>query len=228
MAALLTSKPEQEHNLLRLLADKIGDSDRTVSSRTSYHLLQILQAHPLMKSIIVREMASIVLRPATISGASVSNGKHNRNASKAPISASASLRSGDHSRYYGIITLNQIMLSRTKQDKMIANSLIEVYFDIFKDLLDTHANEAEDTTPIAVDPKDRKRRRDEMTGKRNTGDRNLKAKPRKERRRIEKTQHTLEAESKIMAAVLTGVNRAFPFSEVDGNMWVFILQISCW
>jgi ribosome biogenesis protein MAK21 len=215
LAALLSSKPEQEQNLLRLLVDKLGDSDKTVSSRTSYHLLQLLQAHPMMKTIIVREVASIVLKPAN---APVQvTGQKIRFSAPAPVSHSASLRSTDHSKYYGIITLNQIMLTRTPQDKQVANRLIEIYFDIFKDLLGTHGDSADDVA-TTKDPelKDRKRRRDEKRGKFAKG--SAKDVSRKERRQQEKSQQALEAESKMMAAVLTGVNRAFPYSEIDGDV----------
>lgn len=218
LANLLASKPEQEQNLLRLLVDKLGDSDKTVSSRTSYHLLQILNAHPLMKSIIVREVAAIVLRPAP-PPVKPAAGPENKNRGKgSATSASPTIRSVDHSKYYGIITLNQIMLTRTPQDTLVANKLIEVYFDIFRDLLGTHGDDEEETAK-PTELVDRKQRRTEKaTGKRKRDEDKLKALPRKERRKIEKSQQVLEAESKIMAAVLTGVNRAFPYSDIDGNL----------
>ena len=223
LASLLSSKPEQEQNLLRLLVDKLGDSDRTVSSRTSYHLLQLLQNHPMMKTIVVREVAALVLRPTASAPIAVASGHHGKKASAtsaAHPSATAGVRSSDHSRYYGIITLNQIMLSRTDQDKLVANRLIEVYFDIFKDLLGNYSEE--DDAPQAEELKGRKQRRDEQKGGKRKRDQQgaekLKALPRKERRRIEKSQQALEAESKIMAAVLTGVNRAFPYSEIEGDV----------
>lgn len=227
LAALLASKPEQEQNLLRLLVDKLGDSDKSVSSRTSYHILQLLQAHPLMKPIIVREVAGIVLRPTGQSSAlpTATGGKKikfgtngNAPASAASASVAAAARSVDHSKYYGIITLNQVMLSRTEQDKLVANRLIDVYFDIFKDLLGSQLGEEElqGTAGAGNDLKDRKQRRDEKRGKPvRSATQNL---ARKDRRKIEKSQQALEAESRIMAAVLTGVNRAFPYSEIDGNV----------
>ena len=230
LAGLLSSKPEQEQNLLRLLVDKLGDSEKTVSSRTSYHLLQLLSEHPMMKNIVVKEVAALVLRPtgqsapvtsATGQGKKIKFGDNGAIAtSTSRPSATAGIRSGDHSRYYGIITLNQIMLSRTQQDAQVANRLIEVYFDIFNDLLGSH-DTTYDEDAGAGSLVDRKARREEKSGKRKRNaveEARLKAMPRKERRKLEKTQQALEAESKIMAAVLTGVNRAFPYSDMDGDV----------
>lgn len=239
LAALLSSKPEQEQNLLRLLVDKLGDSEKTVSSRTSYHLLQLLGQHPMMKNIVVKEVAALVLRPtgqaapiasATGQGKKIKFGDNGSAAAPAAtmaskLSATAGIRSGDHARYYGIITLNQIMLSRTQEDAQVANKLIEVYFDIFNDLLGSHDDDIGQAGAGAGadggELKDRKQRRDEKSGKRKRNaveEARLKALPRKERRKLEKSQQALEAESKIMTAVLTGVNRAYPYSEMDGGV----------
>ncbi|KAF7966143.1 hypothetical protein HWV62_39942, partial [Athelia sp. TMB] len=59
IGALLRSKPEQEHNLLRLLVNKLltrvfpqGDTEKSICARASHHLLTLVQAHPAMKSVI--------------------------------------------------------------------------------------------------------------------------------------------------------------------------------
>ncbi|KAG8812497.1 hypothetical protein FRC17_002013, partial [Serendipita sp. 399] len=62
IAQLLISKPEQEQNLLRLLVNKLGDSEKSIASKASYHLHQLLQAHPKMKAVIVREISALVLK----------------------------------------------------------------------------------------------------------------------------------------------------------------------
>ncbi|KAG8730021.1 hypothetical protein FRC12_020558, partial [Ceratobasidium sp. 428] len=103
---LLKEKPEQEQNLLRLLVNKLGDSDRSVASKASFHILQLLVPHPSMKGVIVREMTSLVLKPQN---------------------------DHTHARYYGVITLNQFTLA--PGDKDIAAALIGLYFQIFEDIL---------------------------------------------------------------------------------------------
>lgn len=106
--ALLTAKPEQESNLLRLLVNKLGDRDRKIASRASYMLLQIQTSHPGMKPIIVRTIEQeILLHP-----------------------------SQDHrSKYYAINTLNQTILS--SKEPAVAEALMVIYFDMFVTLLKT-------------------------------------------------------------------------------------------
>ncbi len=60
---LLRDKPEQEQNLLRLLVNKLGDPERSVASKTSNHILELLTAHPAMKFIVVREIANLIMKP---------------------------------------------------------------------------------------------------------------------------------------------------------------------
>jgi len=103
---LLREKPEQEANLLRLLVNKLGDSDKKVASKTSYSLLQLQVPHPLMKSTIISAIESdLLFRP----GQSL------------------------HARYYAVITLNQTSLS-SKQES-VTKQLLHIYFDLFTQLL---------------------------------------------------------------------------------------------
>lgn len=196
---LLSEKPEQEHNLLRLLVNKLvsvsalvcrcrltdqgepyqGDLHRPLASKTSYFLLSVLQANPGMKPIVIREIAALVLRP-------VSSGPTHDKA----------LARLDHSAYYGIITLNQVVLSRAEPE--VATRLIDVYFEIFTDLLARidHAKQA-----IEAAPKKTKK--------------NQKIKQASKAELEIKAEQEEEGDSKMLAAILTGVNRAFPYAELD-------------
>ena len=128
---LLRNKPEQEHNLLKLLVNKLasafssdrifldcnsmqGDGERQICSRASYHILQVLQTHPAMKAVVIREMTSLIFAPVAAS-------------SKAKNTAN------EHVRYYAAITLNQTFLQ--PGDTSVALQLIDVYFRMFEDLL---------------------------------------------------------------------------------------------
>jgi ribosome biogenesis protein MAK21 len=122
--AILSSKPEQEHNLLRLLVNKLGDSSKQLASRASYHLLQLLEPHPAMKMVIVGEIASLILRAPLSTSAKV-------HVDKAQDSAGIN----SHARYYATITLNQLVLSHSEQDTQLARKLIQIYFDLFNVLL---------------------------------------------------------------------------------------------
>ncbi|TKX23838.1 putative ribosome biogenesis protein NOC1 [Elsinoe australis] len=103
---LLKDKPEQEENLLRLLVNKLGDTDRKIASRTSYLLLQLQVTHPAMKRIVIDAIENECLfRPSQ----------------------------SMHAKYYSIITLNQTILG--KGDQETASQLLRIYFSLFVQLL---------------------------------------------------------------------------------------------
>ncbi|MCJ1245014.1 hypothetical protein MMC30_002215 [Trapelia coarctata] len=103
---LLRDKPEQEANLLRLLVNKLGDSDKKIASKTSYYIIQLETSHPLMKPTIISSIESdLLFRP----GQSM------------------------HAKYYAVITLNQTLLS-TKEEA-VAKQLLSIYFGLFGLLL---------------------------------------------------------------------------------------------
>ncbi|MCJ1284701.1 hypothetical protein MMC26_004037 [Xylographa opegraphella] len=103
---LLRDKPEQEANLLRLLVNKLGDSDKKISSKTSYNIIQLETSHPFMKSTIINSIESdLLFRP----GQSM------------------------HAKYYAVITLNQTVLSAKEEE--VAKKLLEIYFALFLSLL---------------------------------------------------------------------------------------------
>ena len=105
--SLLKDKPEQEANLLRLLINKLGDSDKKISSKTSFNILQLENAHPSMKPIIIASIESdLLFRPGQSS----------------------------HAKYYATITLNQTVLS--SREEIVAKSLLNIYFALFLELLE--------------------------------------------------------------------------------------------
>ncbi|KAF3480128.1 CCAAT-box-binding transcription factor [Arthroderma uncinatum] len=165
---LLKEKPEQESNLLRLLVNKLGDPSKKIASRASYLLLQLEQAHPLMKGTIVSSIESESLfRPGQ----------------------------SQHAKYYGVITLNQTILS-TADDK-VASQLLDIYFPLFVALLkpkkETH-----------VSGKHKKKDKSSKQGKKGHG---------KEEEIIAKGEaQDEELREKLISAVLVGVNRAYPFT----------------
>jgi len=107
-----------------------------------------------------------------------------------------------HAQYYTIITMNQTVL--TSRDTAVANRLIEVYFMLFVKLLRGGASPQEDKK---VGSKKQKRK--------------VKGAPKRRRGAVnwdELNQQEEEVNSKILSAVLTGVNRAFPFSKVESDV----------
>ncbi|KAJ4399298.1 RNA-binding ribosome biosynthesis protein mak21 [Neurospora sp. IMI 360204] len=166
---LLRDKPEQEANLLRLLVNKLGDRERKIASRASYLLLQLLNVHPAMKSIVISTVEQeVLLKPGQ------------------------SLRT----RYYAIITLNQTILST--KEPAIANTLLRIYFEAFLSLLKTGSL----GNLEALNPEEK------------SGGSNRKAKKGKPNH-TEASANEQDTTQKLVSALLTGVNRAVPFTTAD-------------
>ena len=172
---LLREKPEQEANLLRLLVNKLGDSDKKIASKTSYNILQLQIPHPLMKSTIISAIESDLL-----------------------------FRSGQslHAKYYAIITLNQTTLS-VKQDD-VTKQLLSIYFSLFTQLL---------TKPITP-PRDDiviNRMGDVQGGGGTVG--------RKARKKLALQERSTatndQLREKVISTILTGVNRAMPYTSTN-------------
>jgi ribosome biogenesis protein MAK21 len=108
-----------------------------------------------------------------------------------------------HARYYAINTLNQTILSGKEED--VAQRLLSIYFDQFVSLL---KKPEPLTTPIGpvVNHKGQIQGGGAPMGKK------AKAKAAKETEAKAANEDTTE---KMISAVLTGVNRAFPFSKTD-------------
>ena len=106
-----------------------------------------------------------------------------------------------HAQYYTIITMNQTIL--TSRDTAVANRLIEVYFMLFVKLLRSGIKD-----PVKV--------------KSQKSQKKVKGAKKKKRGAVnweELNQQEEEVNSKILSAVLTGVNRAFPYSKVENDVY---------
>ncbi|QIX02269.1 hypothetical protein AMS68_007786 [Peltaster fructicola] len=176
---LLKDKPEQEENLLRLLVNKLGDTDRKIASRASYLLLQLETTHPAMKAVITNSIeADCLFRPGQ----------------------------STHAKYYAIVTLNQTILSGKEQE--VANKLLEIYFSMFVQLLN---DQSDDRPQPVAKPIDRAQGGGGKAGK-------MAAKKRKAEERTNEAD--AQTREKLLAQVLTGVNRAFPFADTDNPQFV--------
>lgn len=102
-----------------------------------------------------------------------------------------------HAKYYAIITLNQFVL-RPGNPK-VANRLLDVYFTLFKAIL-SRSEKSQATAPV-VEKKI-------VAG----------ANDRKRKKTITKPtlgKSEVELDEKVTAQVLTGIHRAFPYSQKD-------------
>ncbi|KAI9722802.1 MAG: hypothetical protein M1828_004498 [Chrysothrix sp. TS-e1954] len=102
-----------------------------------------------------------------------------------------------HAKYYAVITLNQTFLKNGEPDT--ANKLLDVYFNIFVTVLNKsrHPQEAKRSKNHSKDIKRRKR-----------------PDPKAEDGGLTPEQ---QLDDKIIAQVLTGINRAFHFAKSDGD-----------
>jgi ribosome biogenesis protein MAK21 len=107
----------------------------------------------------------------------------------------------ERARYYAITFLNQIVLTKAANDSEAANSLILLYFRLFDVIVRTLKTEE----PAEM-PKEQKKRHKK------------KNRPMKKSELEAKQLVSMDSvNSKMMAAILTGVNRAFPFSQIDSK-----------
>jgi ribosome biogenesis protein MAK21 len=166
-----------------------------------------------MKGVIVREIVSLVLRP---SAGSHQNAAEHHPSSNPKTKTKQKLNKKDtggnaHAKYYATITFNQIML--TPKDREVAMQLIHVYFEMFKELL------GEATDAVREDVKEHGERQPRMDKRGRVLDVG-KQKGKKHIKQVKGAAGFTEIEdsqSKLISAILTGVNRALPFAKIDSG-----------
>ncbi|KAM9982841.1 hypothetical protein ACTFIZ_007363 [Dictyostelium cf. discoideum] len=106
---LLLKKPEQEEVLLTLLVNKLGDEDGSNAGKAVKLLEKLLEAHPAMKLVVIREIELFLYRP--------------NNSNKA--------------QYNALYYLNKIQVACDKDGtssvemKEMSHRLIKLYFTFF-------------------------------------------------------------------------------------------------
>src|SRR6266404_7186058 len=137
-----------------------GDPESAISARISYHLLQILQEHPAMKNVIIRETAALIMRP--LPPAFHGKPTHIRftDDSKPTLKQEKNVWR-THARYYAAITFNQIVLSTSDVDRAVARTLIDIYFKLFREIVGERDPEyADDKASIKEELKDKRKDKD--------------------------------------------------------------------
>ncbi|PQE17545.1 ccaat-box-binding transcription factor protein [Rutstroemia sp. NJR-2017a BBW] len=110
-----------------------------------------------------------------------------------------------HAKYYAINTLNQTILSAKEEE--VAKKLLGIYFGLFVSLL-KKPEPVKPATSLTLNKKG------EIQGGGAPMGKKAKAKLTKEEEAKQASEETTE---KLISAVLTGVNRAFPFSKSDDS-----------
>ncbi|KAG5457771.1 MAG: CBF/Mak21 family-domain-containing protein, partial [Olpidium bornovanus] len=104
-------------------------------------------------------------------------------------------------QYYAVIALNQTILTNADQD--VAAKLVDLYITIFKQLL--HEGGGEDATKPTEGKREKAMKKKKRKCKGSTS--------------VTSNPTIIEGErSKLVTALLTGVNRAFPFAKMDENV----------
>lgn len=114
-----------------------------------------------------------------------------------------------HTTYYSALTLNQTILKRSEPS--LANQLIKTYFTLFeKFLIQTDADNSEDKVKTSDKSYENKRKKNFKKGKH--GGKSVKQ---------EKSDNDVveEKNTKLFGAILTGLNRAFPFADMPGSVY---------
>lgn len=123
-------------------------------------------------------------------------------------------RVSERAQYYAIITLNQTILNARQVE--VANKLINIYFVFFKRMLGDQESQLKKTKRTLKENRnkvDKKRKKDagKTKGPHRTPGEVLE---------LQDAEH-----SKMITAVLTGVNRAFPFAKVEEKVFADHMDI---
>lgn len=191
-----------------------------MASKASHHILTVLQAHPAMKAVVAREVSALVLRPSGAVGSAAPSTHIKFDDDKGKKAApAAKAEAVGHGRYYGLITLNQMTLTRKDQD--VAGRLVDLYFEVFREILgDPHGlqedeEQAEDNEEVGEDKVQKVAGKVEKWRGRRKG-----AKPKGDRKTALEEEELVETtKAKLVAAILTGINRALPFAKLDETMF---------
>ena len=175
-----------------------------------------------MKNIVVREIVSLILKPRASTAAASSIGHSELSSStkttkivfsdppststpKPPKKSSTEDKKTvgtSHARYYAAITFNQIVLSTSLADRDVARELINIYFELFKDILGKDDVDSKDVTKdVSKTKQTTSKTRSEQQGKEVKGDAGF--------------TELEDSDSRLISAILTGVNRALPFAKLD-------------
>ena len=116
-----------------------------------------------------------------------------------------------HAKYYAIITLNQTVLS--DKEETVARKLIQIYFDLFVALLKPPTAKPQHEEV----PAPKLNRQGQVQG---GGGKAGKKARRKAELELAAQKSDEELTEKMISAVLTGVNRAYPFASTDDSTFV--------
>ena len=168
-----------------------------------------------MKAIVIQETTALIMRPTPpMVPSTASRFQTNRHTQLSKDPKSTHQREKNvwraHAQYYAAITFNQTVLSTSAADRAAARKLMDVYFQLFREVVGEREPElaGDDATPTKENLKDK--------GKEPV----LKKGPRakiKEVRGAAGFAEVQDANAKLLGAILTGISRALPYAQFGGG-----------
>jgi ribosome biogenesis protein MAK21 len=116
-----------------------------------------------------------------------------------------------HAQYYAAITFNQIVLSTSATDRAAARKLMDVYFQLFREVVGEREPELADDDATSTKEKLKDKGKEPIVKK---GARKGK---RKEVRGAAGFAEVQDANAKLLGAILTGISRALPYAQFGGG-----------
>ena len=175
-----------------------------------------------MKSVIVREVRALVFRlPASTAAQAApstpavhthirfadadSSSSKPKPAAKSDKEKGPEARWNSHAWYYSAVTLNQIVLTPSTTDRVVARTLVDMYFEMFEEILGSK-----------TDVDDSRNIEEQSTGH----DKGAKGKGKDKKQKAKEVKgeagftEVEDSSSRLIGAILTGVNRALPFAKM--------------
>uniref|UniRef100_A0A060T4W5 ARAD1B03190p n=1 Tax=Blastobotrys adeninivorans TaxID=409370 RepID=A0A060T4W5_BLAAD len=205
-------------NLLQTLEVLSHDTIENIRSSTVIHVFDLLKAKPEQEVNLLRlgvnKLGDSDRKVASKVSYCLLQLEQQHPAMKAIVVESITeliFRSGSdyHARYYSTITLNQTILAH--KDIELANTLMKTYLNLFERLLaewDKTNGPKKEEEPAAKVKKPRWK---------NKGNKGKHGGTRQEAKTAEVVKE--EENAKLNSAILTGLNRAFPFSDLPSSVF---------
>jgi ribosome biogenesis protein MAK21 len=170
-----------------------------------------------MKATIIQETTALIMRPTPpMAPSTASHSQTNRRIQSSKDPKSTPQREKNvwraHAQYYAAITFNQIVLSTSAPDRAAARKLIDVYFQLFREVVGEREPELADDDATSTKEKLKDKGKEPILRKK--GPRKGKS---KEVRGAAGFAEVQDANAKLLGAILTGISRALPYAQFGGG-----------
>jgi ribosome biogenesis protein MAK21 len=163
-----------------------------------------------MKTVVIRETTALIMRPNFPSSLSVaSHVKPNTHQQRERANIDSKTENNiwhAHARYYATVTFSQVILSTSEADRAAARTLMDVYFQLFREVVSERQSERADNV-ASEELKD-----ETMENK----------KPKLNKGKDKDACGTSgfaevqDSNARLVSAILTGINRALPYAQFRG------------